>query len=83
MHNGGDNVELFLNGKSVCQSVATYSSNGSDGMGMGMSGHKKRDEPVKLGETIATISKCTKPIPIKKGDKLKVSANFDLNKHPL
>jgi hypothetical protein len=83
LHNGGDSVELFLNGKTVCLSKAEYTANGKSGMGMGMSGHKKRDEPVKLGETIATITKCTKPIPIKKGDKLKVSANFDLNKHPL
>lgn len=80
MHNGGDSVELFINGKSACLSKAEYTANGGGGMGMS---HRKRDEPVKLGETIATISKCTKPIPIKKGDKLKVSANFDLNKHPL
>jgi hypothetical protein len=53
----------------------------------GMSHMKiKRDEPhgvVALGETISSISKCTKPVQIKKGDKLKVSANFDLDKHPL
>ena len=52
---------------------------------MGMGGHKKskRDEPVALGQVIESISKCTKPVAIKKGDKLKVSANFDLEKHPL
>jgi hypothetical protein len=34
-------------------------------------------------ESIAHMDKCTEVVPIKKGDKLKVTANFDLVKHPL
>jgi hypothetical protein len=88
LHNGGDSVELTLNGKVACLSQATYSANAEDGHGHGMGGSmgggkgKGMSKRQIAGETLASISKCTKPVPVKKGDKLKVKANFDLNKHP-
>jgi hypothetical protein len=86
LHNGGDSVELTLNDKVACMSVAKYSSTGEGGHGhggggMGGIGGMGTDQGIK-GETLASISKCTDPIAIKKGDKLKVKANFDLDKHP-
>jgi hypothetical protein len=79
-------VELTLNGKVACMSVAKYSATGEGGHGhggggMGGTGGMVTEQGM-IGETLASISKCTDPIAIKKGDKLKVTANFDLDKHP-
>jgi hypothetical protein len=79
-------VELTLNGKVACLSIANYSATGDGGHshgggGMGDMGGMGKEQGM-LGETLASISKCTEPIAIKKGDKLKVKSNFDLNKHP-
>jgi hypothetical protein len=44
----------------------------------------KRSEQDEVGlASITHMGKCEDAIPIKKGDKLRVSANFDLVKHPL
>jgi hypothetical protein len=42
---------------------------------------ERRDE---IGlQSITHMEKCLEVVPIKKGDKLRVTANFDLVKHPL
>lgn len=48
---------------------------------LGLSNWERRDE---IGlESITHMGKCEEVVPIKKGDKLRVTANFDLVKHPL
>jgi hypothetical protein len=76
MHDGGNDVEFKLNDKSVCVSEAVYakSSDSAGGMG-GMGG---------MGtSSITELAPCNAPIPMKKGDKLTVTANFDTIKHPM
>jgi hypothetical protein len=34
-------------------------------------------------ETISSMSSCYDPIPVKKGDKLEIEANYNVEKHPL
>jgi hypothetical protein len=83
MHNGGDSVELILNDKTVCLSKAEYAmADGKTQGHTGMGGMRKRDGPGGVGEIISKISKCTQPVAIKKGDRLKVKTNYDLEKHP-
>jgi hypothetical protein len=95
LHDGGDSVVVELNGKAVCKSMATYGKvSGSSGHAHGGGGMRKakrsardlhnweRRDEVGL-ESITHMEKCTEVVPIKMGDKLRVTANFDLVKHPL
>jgi hypothetical protein len=95
LHDGGDLVVAELNDKVICKSMATYSKvSGSGGHAHGDSGMRKakrrardlhnweRRDEVGL-ESISHMEKCTEVVPIKKGDKLRVTAYFDLVKHPL
>lgn len=72
MHDSGTGVNLYVNGKLVCASKATY---GGPGGTINING--------KTWETIAKMSECNEPIPVKKGDKLKLEATFDTREHPL
>jgi hypothetical protein len=81
----------MVNEKTACTSDAIYGG-GSDYVksvpmaGMpGMSGGSSSDKDAN-GKAFATIShmtECTDPIEIKKGDKITLSANYDLITHPL
>ncbi|QDS74106.1 hypothetical protein FKW77_009732 [Venturia effusa] len=67
LHDGGDEMNLYINGKQACTSKATY------GDGIGGSETKM----------ITSMSMCTDPIPIKKGDTLSMGVVYDLKKYPL
>jgi hypothetical protein len=83
MHNGGDSVELILNDKTVCLSKAEYAIANSKSQGRSsIGGMRKRDGPGVVGEIISKIYKCTQPVAIKKGDRLKVKTNYDLENPP-
>jgi hypothetical protein len=73
LHDGGDSVTLYVNGKKACESKAKYGGPGS--VRTTRDGHK--------WETISSMGSCYEPIPVKKGDKVEIEANYDLDKHPL
>jgi hypothetical protein len=72
MHDGGTGVNMYVNGKLYCESKAIY---GGKGGTLNVDG--------KTWSTIATMTECNKPIPVKKGDKLKIEATYDTKEHPL
>lgn len=67
LHDGGEEMDLFINGKPACVSKATY--------GTSISGSEIK--------TINSMSMCTDPISVKKGDNLSMEVVYDLKKYPL
>jgi hypothetical protein len=63
---------ITINGKEVCNSEVLY----------GGEGHMTPGSDGKLRPTIRTTTVCDKPIKVFKGDKLHITANYDLNEHP-
>ena len=89
LHDGGSSVVLMINDKTACTSDAIYGG-GSDYVkavpmpGMpGMEGGGGTDANGKAIQTISHMTECIDPIPIRKGDKITLSANYDLITHPL
>ncbi|QDS77201.1 hypothetical protein FKW77_002619 [Venturia effusa] len=72
VHDGGIDVVLQVNGKTVCHSKATY----------GGEGHTAKTADGKVWETIAATSTCWEPIKVSRGDKLFMEAHYDLELHP-
>lgn len=63
---------MKVNGKSICESTATYggktqTAKGADG---------------KVWDTISAMKGCRDVVSVKKGDKITIEAKFDLEKHP-
>lgn len=67
LHDGGVQMDLFINGKPSCQSKATY--------GEGMAGSDIK--------TINSMSMCTDPIAVRIGDRLSMGVEYDLKRYPL
>jgi hypothetical protein len=65
-------MEVKLNGNLVCDSQAQY----------GGPGHEGKSPEGKVWKTLASTTACKKPIKVSKGDKLAVTANFNLGKYP-
>lgn len=63
---------MYLNDKEICSSKAEYG---------GAGGTMKAGE--KEWTTISRMSDCLEPIPVKKGDYLRLEASYDTVKHPL
>jgi len=78
LHDGGVNVVFRLNGEEICNSKAEYKAaavgSAASGHGHGAGGS---DEGMLSGMT-----GCTKPVSVKKGDKMSVEAFYDVEKHP-
>jgi hypothetical protein len=72
LHDGGTAVKLSVNGKLFCTSEAIY---GGEGGKLNVNG--------KAWETISRMTECFQPIPVKKGDKIKIEASYDTKAHPL
>jgi Stress up-regulated Nod 19 len=71
VHDGGTNILLTLNNKTICDSKATY---GGD------------DVTLKSGkhwETILSMSDCSEPVKVKAGDYISTTAIYDTTKHAL
>jgi hypothetical protein len=73
LHDGGEAMELFVNGKMVCRSGSVYGGKG---------GIMTLDDGTKW-ETISAMTDCNNAVPLKKGDILTMKAIYDLKKHPL
>jgi hypothetical protein len=72
MHDGGDSVIAFVNGKKICTSTATYGSAGAQTIVDG-----------KKWTTISKMSECIEPLELKKGDNITIEATYDNVAHPL
>jgi hypothetical protein len=72
LHDGGINIMLKINDKEVCNSKASY----------GGEGHVTKTPDGRTWETIRETSTCYDPIKVKKGDKIYMQANYDLDLHP-
>ena len=72
MHDGGDAVTAYVNGKEVCKSKASYGSPSA-----------QRKENGKVWTTISKISDCLEPFELKKGDVVRLEATYDNVAHPL
>jgi len=87
LHDGGVKVSMFLNDKFTCASNAIYGEKGAEEGGMGGSGHSHGGGSSAAGaasiKTISSMTGCAGPFPVKKGDTLKLVAEYDLSKHPL
>jgi len=94
LHDGGVKVSMYLNDKFTCSSNAVYGEKEGDA---GMEGHShggggaKGAAPAKGGSggalggglTISSMTRCDGPFPVKKGDTMKLVAEYNLAKHPL
>ena len=67
VHDGGDRVEMLVNGEVVCESKAKYGGEG-----------KIKGEWATIGE----MGFCEKPVSVKKGDILNIQAHYDFDAHP-
>jgi len=69
LHDGGNNIVMKLNGRTVCDSRAVYGQNttGVDG---------------KSWMALSNMTQCHEPIKVQRGDQMEVEAFFDLDKHP-
>jgi hypothetical protein len=67
LHDGGVQMNLYINGKPSCVSKATY--------GEGIAGSETK--------TINSMSMCKDPVSVKKGDTLSMGVEYDLHKYPL
>jgi hypothetical protein len=76
---------LFLNDKFTCASNAVYGDKSQSDGGMGGKGGKGK-AAAKGATNIKTISlmtPCRGPYPVKKGDSMRLVAEYNLAKHPL
>ena len=73
LHDGGDSVALYVNGKKACESMAEYGGPGS----------VRTTKDGRKWKTISAMGSCYEPVPVKKGDKVEIEASYDLEKHPL
>jgi hypothetical protein len=72
MHDGGSNIDVKINDKLVCDSKALY----------GGPGHVGKLADGKNWETISDMVTCSDGILVKKGDKVALSAHYDVVVHP-
>ena len=72
VHDGGTGVSLTINGEKICTSEAKY----------GGPGHTTTGPDGKTWETMSSMTPCKELIPLKKGDKIILEADFDTEKHP-
>jgi hypothetical protein len=81
MHDGGINTEIFQNDKLICTSVPYYGKSAGEHGAMGSTdGGSAHNMEI---EHIVGQSRCEfeEGIPMKKGDKMYIRANYDFTKH--
>jgi hypothetical protein len=90
---GGVKVSLYLNDKFTCASDAVYGDREASDSGMASSemagshshggGGQSSPKGAPSIKTISMMTPCKGPFPVKKGDTMKLVAEYDLSKHPL
>jgi hypothetical protein len=76
-------MDILLNGKFLCDSQALYGSRAEGEMGGHGHGSSKEGSAQFEIKTIAGMTRCLGPYPVKKGDTITLVAEYDLSKHPL
>jgi hypothetical protein len=82
-------MAVFINDRHVCSSDAIYGARGESSSKSEMGGHshaggKGMGAAAEANiKTISAMTSCTGPIPVKKGDTMRLVAQYDLSKHPL
>lgn len=71
MYNIGESVDLLLNGKRICNSVAVYGGAAATTIVDG-----------KEWKTISKMETCSDPVKVAVDDVLEIQAHFDVVKHP-
>jgi hypothetical protein len=71
LHDGGKDMVVKLNGKEMCRSIAEY---GGPGHEVTVGGEVQK--------TISGMTRCSDALEVAKGDKLSITANFDMKEHP-
>jgi hypothetical protein len=81
MHDGGTSTDIYLNDKVICRSAPKYGSGGGHGGMEGMGSAKGAAGNANIPH-IQSQNRCSFPdgIPLKKGDKMYISANYDFTK---
>jgi hypothetical protein len=69
MHDGGTSLQVLINDKLVCTSNAVY-------------GTKMKTDNGKDWTTIAYMSDCEQAFKVKKGDQMRLVANYNETLHP-
>jgi len=72
LHDGGHQMDMFINDKYACSSQATYGGEGATTVVDGQ-----------VWKTISAMSYCDGPIAVKKGDTLAMTVEYDLKRYPL
>ncbi|KAE9991312.1 hypothetical protein EG327_000153 [Venturia inaequalis] len=72
MHDGGEYIDLKVNDELACNSLAVY----------GGKGHVGKNADGKVWETIGDMKTCPEGVVVKKGDRISMSASYDLAAHP-
>jgi hypothetical protein len=67
LHDGGTNVIVKVNNKTVCQSQAKYAKGGKE---------------AGTWDALSSMGVCNDMVPVKKGDQLTITAQYDLGLHP-
>jgi len=87
LHDGGVKVVMYINDKLTCESDAVYgvrtSDDGDMGGGHSHGGGASASAANAAIKTISSMTKCQGPYSVKKGDTMKLVAEYDLSKHPL
>ena len=72
LHDGGEKMQLFLNGRLVCNSTATYGGKGGTSKTNGTE-----------WQTISSMSDCQNALTVRKGDNINMKSFYNTLKHPL
>jgi hypothetical protein len=82
---GGVKVVLHINDKFVCASDAVYGEKTGDDSAMDGHSHGGSSGGASSSaiKTISGMTPCVGPFPVKKGDTMKLIAEYDLSRHPL
>jgi hypothetical protein len=89
MHDGGLEVTAFVNGKQICSSQATYGLAGGATIVDGkewkteVSSSRTLSKFHLMGHSISKMSECTELIRLVKGDRIRLTADYDNVAHPL
>jgi hypothetical protein len=76
IHDGGTNVEVFQNDKTVCNSTSTYEKSKAAHL-HGGSGNGSSEHIVKQ-----TVCAYSEPLPVKAGDKFWMRVKYDFKQYP-
>lgn len=82
VHDGGTKVEMYVNGKLVCNSKQVYANRRGGFVEPAHGGDVRHDMVMPEGSHISDVGACKDFLTTKKGDKIKIIAYYDDKAHP-